>query len=84
MPMASQTTPTPDHTPYATSDQFTKPAGLCKPAKITAQLPAHALLFDLAMVSPDEGWAVGAIEDAGKGDPVGSLILTISTAPGRP
>ena len=42
---------------------------------IKAHLPAHALLFDLAMVSPEEGWAVGAIEDAGNGDPVGSLIL---------
>lgn len=77
-------TPTPDDTAYATSNQFTKPAGTCDPASIKAQMPAHALLFDLAMVSPNEGWAVGAIEDAGNGDPVGSLILHYTNCAWKP
>jgi len=67
-------TATPDHTKYATSDQFSKPAGTCDPARIKANLPAQTLLFDLSMVSPDEGWAVGSILGP-SGDPANPLIL---------
>ena len=35
--------------------------GTCAPGDITAHLPAHAEFGALDMVSPDEGWAVGAI-----------------------
>ena len=39
--------------------------GVCAPGDITAHLPAYAEFGALDMVSPDEGWAVGAI----MGDP---------------
>ena len=35
--------------------------GACAPGDITAHLPAYAEFGALDMVSPDEGWAVGAI-----------------------
>ena len=35
--------------------------GACAPGDITAHLPAYAEFGTLDMVSPDEGWAVGAI-----------------------
>lgn len=73
---AQANTPAPDQGNYANSSQFARAAGKCDPGKISASIPAHALLFDLAMVSPDEGWAVGAIEsDNAGGDPVSALIL---------
>ena len=51
-------TATPDQGNYANSSQFARAAGKCDPGKISASIPPHALLFDLAMISPDEGWAV--------------------------
>lgn len=67
-------TTTPDQTKYATSDQFSKPVGTCDPARIKANLPSQILLFDLAMVSPDEGWAVGS-QLGPYGDPANPVIL---------
>lgn len=62
---ANQTgTATPDHTSTAPSGQFAEAAGTCNPTKISAHMPLGALLIDIAMVSPNEGWAVGAIESS--------------------
>lgn len=48
--------------------------GACAPGAIKASLPSHAYLNDLSMVSPTDGWAVGAIQDETNG-PSASLIL---------
>ena len=72
---AQANTPTPGPDSYANSAQFARAAGTCDPGKITANIPAHALLFDLAMVAPYEGWAVGAIESATGGDPISPVML---------
>ena len=45
---------------------YAPPAGTCAPGDITAHLPANSSISDLDMVSPDEGWAVGAIADPAK------------------
>ncbi len=50
----------------------------CPPDKIVASLPTGTYLSQIAMVSPDEGWAVGWIENLQRGGPIGSLILHYS------
>ena len=51
------------------------PQGICAPADIKAHLPTNGDFGALAMVSPNEGWALGAITDPVSGMAVGSLIL---------
>lgn len=45
----------------------------CNPANIQTHLPAHSFLYGLAMISPNEGWAVGSVLDANSG-PANTLI----------
>ncbi|HEX8729864.1 MAG TPA: hypothetical protein VF739_14625, partial [Ktedonobacterales bacterium] len=45
--------------------RYSPPKGACAPGDITAHLPAYGVFGALDMVSPDEGWAVGAV----MGDP---------------
>lgn len=52
----------------------TSTGAACAPGAIKASLPNNAYLYDLSMVSPTDGWAVGAIMDATNG-PSASLIL---------
>ncbi|MFI5273354.1 MAG: anti-sigma factor family protein [Ktedonobacterales bacterium] len=68
---------TPPPAKVATSGHvtFAAPAGACAVSAIKAQLPPHAYLSDLAMVSPDEGWAVGDIRDAQDDGPINTLVM---------
>lgn len=47
----------------------------CAPEAIKAQLPANSALGSLAMVSPDEGWAVGGIVNPATLMPENTFIL---------
>lgn len=49
--------------------------GACAPGDITAHLPAYAEFGTLDMVSPDEGWALGAVLDPTSGNLLSGLIL---------
>jgi hypothetical protein len=57
---------------------FSPPKGACAPEDIKAHLPANSGFSSLAMVSPDEGWAVGSIGPIGLNDDpsgISTLIL---------
>lgn len=56
----------------------TTTAGGCAPSTIQANLPAHAYLYDLAMTSATEGWAVGTVRDSNDNAPVRTVILHYS------
>ena len=47
----------------------------CAPEEIKAHLPANSALGSLAMVSPDEGWALGSIVDPLTSIPASAFIL---------
>jgi hypothetical protein len=49
--------------------------GTCAPADITAHLPTNGDFGVLAMVSPNEGWALGSVTDPVSGMAMSSLIL---------
>jgi len=53
------------------------PSGPCAPRQITAGLPAGAEIYDLAMPSPDEGWAVGAIASDSPDQPLHVLCSVL-------
>ncbi len=52
------------------------PHATCAPNQIRAELPKGTELYAVSMMSPDEGWAVGATNPSG--GPVTSLILHYS------
>lgn len=55
---------------------YSPPKGVCAPGKISAQLPANTWLNELAMVSPDEGWAVGSISSTASSRGGGAISPT--------
>ncbi|HKW23822.1 MAG TPA: hypothetical protein VJO13_20760 [Ktedonobacterales bacterium] len=54
---------------------FSPAKGACAPGDITAHLPKDGEFSALEMVSPDEGWALGAVTDPANGISESSLIL---------
>lgn len=54
---------------------FSPPQGVCAPGDITARLPANGEISSIAMVSPNEGWALGGVMDPTTFEPVKSLML---------
>ena len=54
---------------------FSPAKGACAPADITAHVPKDGEFGTLAMVSPNEGWALGAVTDPASGISESSLIL---------
>lgn len=54
---------------------FSPAKGACAPRDITAHLPKDGEFGVLAMVSPNEGWALGAVTDPVSGISERSLIL---------
>jgi hypothetical protein len=64
--------------PNIRQPHYSPPKGVCAPGDISANLPANGEIYTLDMVSPDEGWAVGAIVDPTRGIPENGLILHYS------
>ncbi len=54
---------------------YSPPKGACAPGDIKTHVPANSAFGALDMVSPDEGWALGAITDPSSGVPVSGFIL---------
>ena len=54
---------------------YSSAKGACAPGDITANLPANSEFGALDMVSPDEGWALGAVLDPTSGNLLSGLIL---------
>jgi hypothetical protein len=54
---------------------FSSARGACAPGDIKVHLPANSEIGPLAMVSPNEGWAVGSIVNSTNLAPVQALML---------
>lgn len=54
---------------------FSSARGACAPGDIKVHLPANSEIGPLAMVSPNEGWAIGSIVNSTNFAPVQALML---------
>jgi hypothetical protein len=72
------------HVTTPTTSPLGPSGGPCTPQRVTVALPDRATIFDLTMISPSEGWLVGAIFAADYQTPQAGLILHLRNCQWQP